>query len=75
MFYAKLFGISTICLTLLYYWATQSGRNPLPLWPDSMIIGGSVSLIVCAVAWRFRSDRKAVRHMGNLRRLIWRGRI
>ena len=74
MFFVKVFAGATIVLTALYYWATQHGRNPLPLWPDALLIGASVAVMVTLVTARFRMDRRAAGHLRNFQRLLWRGR-
>ena len=73
MFLLKVFAGATAVLTGVYYWATQYGRHPLPLWPDSVIVGASVAVLVTAIAARFSADRKAARHLRNVQRLLWKG--
>lgn len=72
MVYAKTF-ISTVVLTFVYYFATLSGRHPLPLWPDALMIGSAMGGLTTLVAARFALDRKALGHFRNLKRLLWRG--
>ena len=67
----RLFLVSSAVLTTLYYIGTRSGPHPLPIWPDSIVIGSSVAALVTLIVWRFKTERQAARHLGNLSRTLW----
>src|SRR5215213_6068850 len=69
--YPKTFLIFAPLLGALYWNATQGGPRPLPLWPDSFILGSVGGAFACLIVWRWRHTGYVWGFFPRMARMIW----
>lgn len=62
MLYIKTFLISSPLLGLFYHFVTN---EPMPWWPDTVVMGGFMGAFATFLTMRFAFARRAIRHLGN----------
>ena len=69
MRYVKTFLVSAPLFALFYHWVTI---EPLPWWPDTVVMGVFMGALAAFVLMRLTFAHKAGRHLRNAGVGLWR---